>query len=217
MTADHVAQSRAAYSQSAQRFSAAVGTELSSEFEARIDFAVLDTFVELAHRSSGPVIDAGCGTGRVASHLARHGLDVLGVDVAPGMITAARAAHPDIPFEVAELTDLPCGAASLGAAAYWYSIITTPPDELDGIWSELHRVVAPGGVALVAFQCGAGEPVDRPNAYGTGTDLTLFHHDPDHVWSGLAATGLQVHTHARRAPWFEHESTDQAFLIATAG
>ena len=215
MACDHLAATRVAYGDSAHRFAAAVGTTVSADFEAPIDLAVLDTFVELAHGSSGVVVDAGCGTGRVARHLADSELDVLGVDVATGMIAEARRAHPDIAFDVAELTRLPLQPASAAAIGYWYSIITTPPDALDEIWSELRRALAPGGVALVAFQCGRGEHVRRPNAYGTTTDLTLFRHDPGHVREGLESVGLSVHTSAQRGPRFDHESSDQAFIIAT--
>jgi SAM-dependent methyltransferase len=39
---------------------------------------------------SGPVLDAGCGTGENALHVASLGLDVLGVDVAPTALEIAR-------------------------------------------------------------------------------------------------------------------------------
>jgi len=42
------------------------------------------------------VLDAGCGTGRVAIELARRGLDVVGVDADPGMLSAARAKAPEL-------------------------------------------------------------------------------------------------------------------------
>jgi SAM-dependent methyltransferase len=46
--------------------------------------------------SYGPrsVLDAGCGTGRVAIELARRGLDVVGIDLDPDMIGLARAKAP---------------------------------------------------------------------------------------------------------------------------
>jgi SAM-dependent methyltransferase len=40
--------------------------------------------------TSQSVLDAGCGTGRVAIELARHGIDVVGVDVDASMIAEAR-------------------------------------------------------------------------------------------------------------------------------
>lgn len=216
MPGDHIGQSRAAYGESAHRYAVAVGTSISPAFEARIDRAMLATFVELIRDSNGTVVDAGCGTGRVARHLADAGLDVIGVDVAPGMIAQARAAHPDIEFDVAELARLPFDSESLSGIAYWYSIITTPPDLLGDIWSELRRTLGPRGVVLVAFQCGSGDRAHRPNAFGTTSDLTLFHHDLDHVRSGLESVGLEIHASARRRPCFAHEAADQAFIVATA-
>ncbi len=39
---------------------------------------------------AGPVLDIGCGPGRVAAHLAGQGVDALGVDVAEAAVLAAR-------------------------------------------------------------------------------------------------------------------------------
>ena len=52
------------------------------------------------------VLDAGCGTGRVAIELARRGVAVVGVDADPDMIAAARAKAPDLRWAVADLADL---------------------------------------------------------------------------------------------------------------
>lgn len=57
--------------------------------------------------SYGPatVLDAGCGTGRVAIELARRGHDVVGVDVDPAMLDAARAKAPSLTWVEGDLTD----------------------------------------------------------------------------------------------------------------
>ena len=52
------------------------------------------------------VLDAGCGTGRVAIELARRGVRVLGVDADPDMITAARAKAPELAWLRADLAGL---------------------------------------------------------------------------------------------------------------
>jgi SAM-dependent methyltransferase len=59
-------------------------------------------------RSYAPrtVLDAGCGTGRVAVELARRGVDVVGVDSDPDMIDIARDKAPDLRWLVADLADL---------------------------------------------------------------------------------------------------------------
>lgn len=51
------------------------------------------------------VLDAGCGTGRVAMELARRGLDVVGIDLDPAMLAVARNKAPFIPWIEADLSD----------------------------------------------------------------------------------------------------------------
>jgi SAM-dependent methyltransferase len=57
--------------------------------------------------SFGPksVLDAGCGTGRVAIELSRRGLDVVGVDVDDAMLEAARTKAPDLTWLRGDLAD----------------------------------------------------------------------------------------------------------------
>src|SRR3954466_4518936 len=50
---------------------------------------------------AGAVLDAGCGTGDNALHLASQGLSVLGVDVAETALAIARAKADDRGIEVA--------------------------------------------------------------------------------------------------------------------
>ena len=40
-------------------------------------------YVEMARRSGGPVLEIGCGTGRVLLTIAREGIDVEGVTILP--------------------------------------------------------------------------------------------------------------------------------------
>jgi SAM-dependent methyltransferase len=52
------------------------------------------------------VLDAGCGTGRVAIELALRGFSVVGVDLDAGMLASARAKAPDLEWIEADLADL---------------------------------------------------------------------------------------------------------------
>lgn len=53
----------------------------------------LDLYLALAEEFDGPVLELGCGTGRVATALARAGCEVVGVDASAGMLAIARAAQ----------------------------------------------------------------------------------------------------------------------------
>ncbi|MCQ1996521.1 bifunctional 2-polyprenyl-6-hydroxyphenol methylase/3-demethylubiquinol 3-O-methyltransferase UbiG [Arthrobacter sp. zg-Y1171] len=52
------------------------------------------------------ILDAGCGPGRVGGELARRGHAVVGVDVDPELIDAARQDFPDLQWFVGDLSEL---------------------------------------------------------------------------------------------------------------
>ncbi len=53
--------------------------------------ADLELWRALAAGAGGPILDLGCGTGRVALDLAAHGFDVTGIDSDPALIEALRS------------------------------------------------------------------------------------------------------------------------------
>jgi SAM-dependent methyltransferase len=63
-------------------------------------------FVDAMVGRQSRVLDAGCGPGRVGSHLARAGHDVVGVDIDPVLIAAAEHDHPGPTWLVADLAEL---------------------------------------------------------------------------------------------------------------
>lgn len=50
-----------------------------------------------AARASGPVLELGCGTGRVAIALARQGIEMTGLDIEAGMLDLARRKSTGLP------------------------------------------------------------------------------------------------------------------------
>ena len=59
-----------------------------------LDREVLDRFAARL-RGRGVVCDIGCGPGQIGRYLADRGLDVVGVDLSPGMLAQAAALNPD--------------------------------------------------------------------------------------------------------------------------
>lgn len=215
---DNVEAARAVYDASATGYVDFVGTELSDATERPIDRSLLVAFAEMtAAHSAGRVADVGCGPGRVAAFLSRQGLDVVGVDVSAEMLARARSAHPHLQFEEGRLDRLPFPDASLAGAVCWYSIIYTPPPDLDVAFAELARVIHAGGETLFAFQEGDGGAEHRRNARGTGLALTVYRHAVEDVTRRLTSVGLVVHATVRRAAELDHETTPQAFVFARRG
>jgi len=55
------------------------------------------------------ILDAACGTGNVSEILSDRGYEVVGVDIAPGMIEAARAKHSRVEYLVSDMAELDLG------------------------------------------------------------------------------------------------------------
>ncbi|RBY93394.1 SAM-dependent methyltransferase [Blastococcus sp. TF02-8] len=198
---------RAAYDVVAEDYADLLREELA---EKPLDRALLGAFAELV--GDGPVLDAGCGPGRIAGYLASLRTDVRGVDLSPGMVAVARRDHPELRFDVGSLTALDAPDASFGGVLAWYSLIHLPPDALRGAVSELARVLRPGGYLLAAFQAGDGKVrLDRP--YGHDVVLDAHRLDPDQVSAMLAGVDLPVVARATREPR-ARERTRQAYLLA---
>jgi SAM-dependent methyltransferase len=59
-----------------------------------------DFWVALCREAGGPVLELGCGTGRMVLPLARAGLEVVGVDLSEPMLRVARSRLAEEPEEV---------------------------------------------------------------------------------------------------------------------
>src|SRR3954466_13975543 len=57
-------------------------------------------YVDLAALRGGPVLEYGCGNGRIAVPIARAGVEVVGVDLSPEMLADLRARLRDEPTAV---------------------------------------------------------------------------------------------------------------------
>jgi SAM-dependent methyltransferase len=53
-------------------------------------------YLELAQRMGGSTLELGCGAGRVAIPLARHGVDLTGLDISAAMLSLARRKAGDV-------------------------------------------------------------------------------------------------------------------------
>jgi SAM-dependent methyltransferase len=179
------------------------------------DQAVVGLFAELVRAGGGgPVADLGCGTGRLTPYLARLGLDVVGLDLSPGMIEVARREHPDLRFEVGSMAALDFPDGSLAGALAWYSLIHIPTPALAPVVAELHRVLAPGGRLVVAFQVGP-EPRRISHAYGHDVDLMNHRRTPADMANLLTDAGFQITHRLERAPEDRPGySEPQAYLLA---
>ena len=134
--------------------------------------AELEFYDALASGMSTPILELGCGTGRLSLPLALRGHAMSGIDCAEGMLNVARAK-----------------AASAGAAINYvqadfcnfridgkHGLILLPynalahVDTLDGIWgcfSSVRAQLAPGGLFVI--------DITNPTPCQLGNDMTIRH------------------------------------------
>jgi len=113
----------------------------------------------VAARVHGPVLELGCGTGRVSIPLALDGIDIVGVDRSEPMLERARKRNkggarkgargrpPRARFVRADIRALPFGDGSFPSVIAPYGILQSliRPRDLTATLASVARVVAPGG------------------------------------------------------------------------
>jgi SAM-dependent methyltransferase len=102
------------------------------------------------------VLDAGCGTGRVARELARRGFDVVGVDVNASMLATARQRSPELEWMEADLATLDLGRSFDVVVLAGNVPLFTQPGTEAALVRSCAAHVAEGGAMVVGFQLGRG-------------------------------------------------------------
>ena len=127
------------------------------------------------------ILDAGCGPGRVGAELHARGHTVVGVDVDPVLIEAARADHPGPDWRVGDLAELDLvadGVAPFDAVVCAGNVITFVAEGTEvEVLRRMAAHLAPNGRAVVGFGAGRGYPFDQffadAQEAGLRLDVTL--------------------------------------------
>jgi SAM-dependent methyltransferase len=106
--------------------------------------------------SPSSVLDAGCGTGRVALELARRGVDVVGVDPDPSMISTAQRLAPEISWVRAGMADVHLDRQFDVVLMAGNVPLFTPPGTQAALMAGCARHLLPGGRLVCGFQLDRG-------------------------------------------------------------
>lgn len=129
------------------------------------------------------VLDAGCGTGRVAIELARRGLAVVGADRDANMLAAARQKAPHLEWYLDDLTSLhvpdpntPDQPRSFDAIVMAGNVmIFLDPGTEAAVIDNMARHLNPGGLLIAGFQLNSGGiDLRRYDTYAAQSGLTLY-------------------------------------------
>lgn len=86
----------------------------------------VDFYVDLGRASGGPVLEMGCGSGRVLLPVARAGVEVVGVDASPGMLARLEARLAGEPEAVRRRVRLLQGDIRTAEAGGPFALVTAP-------------------------------------------------------------------------------------------
>lgn len=211
MTADlknRVDAVRQGYNRVAVKYTA----QFFHEFDHKpFDRDLLSRFARLV-KPGGKVYDIGCGPGHAARELASRGLDVTGIDISDAMITQARRLNPALAFRVGDMFSLDIPDRTAAGITALYAIVNFPTDQIVRIFEQFARILAPEGVALIAFHVGEGK---RTVDHFLDEDVTLdfFFHDVDRVRAALGEAGLKSIETIIRYPYDVEYPTQRAYLL----
>ena len=69
----------------------------------------LEALLERVHFAPRTILDVACGTGNVSELLSKRGYEVVGADIAPGMIEVAKGKHSGVEYHTADMAELELG------------------------------------------------------------------------------------------------------------
>ena len=111
-------------------------------------------YVDEARRAGGPVLELGCGTGRVTIPVAQEGIDIVGVDSSPRMLDVARGKAVALSKSSGTVTLVEADMRDVDLGTDRFNLVTIPfrsflsllsvPDQMQTL-DNIRCLLAPGG------------------------------------------------------------------------
>lgn len=177
----------------------------------------IDLYLALSEEHPGPVLELGCGTGRVATALARAGAAVVGVDLSPAMLALARTREgaERVTWRAADMRSLALGQTfalvlvPLGGLQHLETV-----DDVIETFASLASHLATDGVAVVDVES------PRPEDFEAGPQPLLEHWtrpwQDGHVTKWVSSVGGPA-LGLREVTWhFDQQTADGVLRRRTA-
>jgi SAM-dependent methyltransferase len=117
--------------------------------KVKADYIVDIAARQFLGRKDISVLDIGCGVGNYHKLLSPSFARLAGVDVSSECIATARSRNVDVEYKSYDGLTLPYGSGSFDLAFTICVMHHVPPSQWQNFAAEMHRVVRPGGLALV--------------------------------------------------------------------
>ena len=107
--------------------------------------------VIVADRPSGPVLEAGCGAGRLLRHYHDLGIAIVGLDFISTVLSAIHGEDPSIPLAAGDVTALPFPDESFSAVLA-FGLYHGLETGLEAAIADTRRVIKPGGLLCASMR-----------------------------------------------------------------
>ncbi len=169
--------------------------------------ACLEALLRSEHASATPsdtrtalrVLDAGCGTGRVAIELAARGFDVVGVDLDPVMLDSARLKAPKIEWVLGDLAQLRLRREFDAAVLAGNVMLFVGPGTEADVLARVAAHVVPEGLVVAGFQLSGRLALDDYDAAAEHAALGLIARYSTWAREPFAGGDYAVSVHRRLA------------------
>jgi ubiquinone/menaquinone biosynthesis C-methylase UbiE len=153
------------------------------------DVQLLDDFIERLPENS-KVLDAGCGAGVPISQILSEHFAVTGVDFSEAQIELAKKNVPNATFICEDMTKFNFPENTFDGITSYYAIIHIPREEHQPLLANFHRILKPGGIALLCL--GAENLIDDIDENYLGTRMYWSHYDTETYLKILNDCGFSI-------------------------
>ena len=136
------------------------------------------------------VLDAGCGAGIPISQKLSERFQVKGVDFSEAQIELAKKNVPNATFLCEDMAKLDFPENTFDGITSYYAIIHIPREEHQALLANFHRVLKPGGIALLCL--GAEHSVEDIDENYLGARMYWSHYDTKTYLKMLDECGFSI-------------------------
>jgi len=161
-----------------------------------------------------PVWDFGCGPGQTAKYLKDLGVEISGLDLSEKILGQARTIHPELHFQKGNILDLDFKNDSIAGVVAFYAIVHFTEDQVVAAFSEIFRVLQPGGIFLFTYHIG-DNTIHVEEFLGRKTDIDFMFFTTDFISSCLKKAGFEKIEITEREPYPEVEYQSRRAYVFT--
>lgn len=158
------------------------------------------------------VLDAGCGSGVPIARILGKSFNVTGVDFSEEQIKRARKLVPEATFLCQDMTELTFPEGSFDGICSYYAIIHVPREHHAELLRSFHKLLRPGGFALLCM--GAGDLPGNVNEDWLGAPMYWSHYGAETNLAMIQECGFAVLSSELATDNFTEPPAQHLFVLA---